>query len=84
VHLDAGARAFGQRIGEFLADRFGPVDIGFEGDRLFRFADRLQHGGEDLVAVEQHLDLVALDHGRAEQHAERAAELRVVGVVQRA
>jgi hypothetical protein len=36
VHLDAGARALGQRLGEFLADRFRPVDIGLEGDGFLR------------------------------------------------
>jgi hypothetical protein len=81
VDLDPGARAFGQRIGEFLADRAGPVDIGFEIDRLLGFADRLQHGGKDLVAVQQDVDLVAFDDRRPQQHAERAPELGIVGAV---
>ncbi len=44
-------------------------------------ADGLEHGREDAVAVEERLDLVAFEELRAEQHAHRAAELRVVGAV---
>ena len=78
-HLDrdARARALLQRLGEFLADFARPVDVGFEGDRLLRAADRLQHGREDRFAVLQLGDLVAGDDARPEQHAHLAAELRV-------
>jgi len=40
VHLDAGARALGQGVGEFLADRSRPVDVGLEIDRLAGASDR--------------------------------------------
>ena len=81
VNFHAGAGALDQGIGEFLADRARPVDIGFEGDGFFGRADRVQHGREDLVAIEQDLDFIPFEDGWAEQDPERAAELRVVGVV---
>ena len=81
MHLHARPGALGQRVGKLPADRFGPVDVGLEGDRSLRLPDRLQHGRKDLVAVEQHLDRVAVLHLRAQQGAEGAAELRVVGRV---
>jgi hypothetical protein len=53
VDRDAGAGALGERRGESLADLPGPVDVGLEGDRPLRAADRRKHRREDLVAVLQ-------------------------------
>ena len=77
AHVDAGPRPFGERVGEFLADIARPVDVGLEVDGALRPADRLEHRGEDLVAVEERIDAVALHERRAEQHAHRAQELRI-------
>jgi hypothetical protein len=77
MHLDTLACAFGQGIGELLRDITRPVDVGFEGDAAARAADRGQHRREDLVAVEQGGDAVAIEEGRAEQQAQFAGEGRV-------
>ena len=82
VHLDAGARALGQGIGELLADRSRPVDVGLEVDRLLGAADRREHRREDPVAVDEHAVAVAVQHRRPEQHAHRVQELRVLGRVE--
>ena len=60
VDLDAGGGAFGERLGELRRDGAGPVDVGGEVDRLRGVLDRFQHGGEDLAAVAEHRDPVAL------------------------
>ncbi len=77
LDLDAGARSLGQRVGEFLADRTRPVDVGLEIDRLARMPDRIEHRRKDLVAVHKDLEAVAVEDRRSEQDAHRAQELRV-------
>ena len=86
VHAHAGARTFGQRAGELLADRTRPVDIGLQRDRAPGRADGLQHRRKDLVAVEQGLDVIAGDQRRSHYCAHGPHELRIVdrkGVLQR-
>ena len=43
--------------------------------RALRAVDRLEHRGEDLDAVAQHVDLVALGRGDADEALDGAAEL---------
>src|SRR5690606_1787432 len=69
--------AFGQRIGEALADLAFPVDVGLDGDRLLRARDRLQHRREDLRPVLQVGDMVAGQDRGAEHHRHLELELRV-------
>lgn len=45
---------------------------------VFRRPDGVEHGGEDLVAVEQGGGRVPADQRRPEQVAQRLGELRVV------
>ena len=82
MHLHAGAGALGECVDELAADAPRPVDVGLKGDRRLGRADGRQHGREDLVAVEQRLHLVARHDLRAQQRAQRTAELRVIGLVQ--
>ncbi len=53
-------------------------DVGLQRDGALRAANRLQHLGEDLLAVDQRLHLVSRKHLRPEQHVHAAQELRVV------
>ena len=77
MHLDAGARPLGQRVGELPADLAGPVDVGLERDRCRAPRIAVEHRRKDLVAVLQALHTVAVHDRRAEQDAEFATELRV-------
>ena len=60
----------------------GPVDVALEGDRLLRPADRGEHRREDLVAVQQDFEAIALDDGGTQQHAHRPTELGIPRVVE--
>jgi hypothetical protein len=60
VDLDPGGGPFAQGVGELRRDGAGPVHVGGEVDRLLGLLDRLQHGREDLGAVAEHGDPVAL------------------------
>src|SRR5690349_9224215 len=57
----AFAGAVSEDVGEFLADRPLPVDVGFESDALLGRPHGLEHGWKDLVAVDQGGDMVAGD-----------------------
>ncbi len=82
VHLDAGARAFRQRVGERAADVARPVDVRLEVDGLRRTPDRLEHRGEDAVAVDEDAAAVAADDRRSEQHAHAVEEAFVADAEQ--
>ena len=68
-HPDAqpGARPLRQRVRHLLGDRAGPVDVGEQVDGPLRVPDGLEHRREDLVAVAQDRDLVALRRRDAQQ-----------------
>src|SRR6185312_9174012 len=53
-----------------------PVDEREQVERALGGADRLQENGEDLVAVEEHLEIIPLADGRARERLQRAKELR--------
>ena len=83
MDLDAGPGPLGQRVGELLADLARPVDVGLEGDRPLGGADRLEHRGKDLVAVDQSaVTRLPGQDRRAEQRAHGAGELRVADGVE--
>ena len=82
VRLHAGARTFGERVGELPADRAGPVDEALEVDARARVLDGGEHGREDAVAIQQHLHAVAADDCGSEQYAHRAPEVRIGGGVE--
>ena len=65
------ARSLGESSARRLADVALPVDEGEEVDRVLGGLDRVEHGGEDLVAVAKHVDPVALGRGDAEDPLER-------------
>ena len=65
-------RAVRQRLGEPLAHLAAPVDEREEVHRVARALDRLEHRGEDRVAVAQDLDAVPLGEGDADDAFERA------------
>jgi hypothetical protein len=77
MHPDAGPGPVRERIGELLADRSGPVDVGFEGDRALGGGDRRKHGGKDLVAVLEIHDPVARQNRRPQEHPHGAQELGI-------
>ena len=77
VYFDACTTTFSKGVRKVAADRTGPIDEGFERDGFFGTADCLQHRGEDLVPVQQHVHSIALQDTRTEQCPHRAGELRV-------
>src|ERR1043165_500100 len=58
--LDAHAalRRYRQRLCERQPNFSGPVDVGLDGDRVFRVLDRLEHRGIEAIAVVEQLDRV--------------------------
>ena len=79
AHAVAGA--VGQGTGKLLGDVAPPVDETFQRDAVLRARDGGEHGGEDLVAVLQGADPVAVDQRRTEQLAQRTVELRIADAV---
>ena len=59
AHLQAGAGALAERVAELPAGAVGVKNVSLEVDRLFRLAQRSEHGGENGVAVLEQLDLVS-------------------------
>ena len=60
---DARPRALGERLGERRPDLATPVDERQEVDRVLSLGDGSEHRREDLVAVAEDLDEVALRRG---------------------
>jgi hypothetical protein len=77
VDFDAGTRPLGQRLGKLPADLSRPVDVGLECDRALRAANCLEHGRENLIAIDQTADTVAGEDGRPDQVVHRPQKLRV-------
>ena len=71
----ARSRALGERLGEPRSDLATPVDERQEVDRVLSLGDGFEHRREDLVAVAEDLDEVALRRGNAEDPFERATDL---------
>jgi hypothetical protein len=82
MDLHPGPGALGKRIRKRLANRARPVDVRLERDGVLRGADCLQHGREDLFAVEQRLHPVPVRQGRSEHDPHGAEKLRVGDGVQ--
>jgi hypothetical protein len=76
----AGAGALGDRVGHLVGDVAAPVRVGEQAERAFRLADRLEVRGEDRVAVDEQLHVVAPGDGGARQRLGGAQEARVGGV----
>ncbi len=75
VDLDAAARRRAQRVGHLAGDLTAPVQVGEEVQRALGVAHRLDHGREDLVAVDEQLDRVAVRDRRHRERLGRAQEL---------
>ena len=80
VALDAGAGLPAERIRHLDGDVAAPVGVRQEVHRLLGGADRVEVGGEDLVAVDQELGVVAIRDGRAGQGLGGAQEARLADV----
>src|SRR5450759_1344396 len=61
-HHHATPGGIGKRRRELSRHRPRPIDVRGEVDGRLALADRGEHRRKDLVAVLEHLDLVALDH----------------------
>lgn len=83
VHAHLCARTVRKRLSELLPDRPGPIDVGFEGDRLSGRSKRFEHRRKDLVAVGERCDVVPVEDGGTEKASHRAQELGVGDRVER-
>jgi hypothetical protein len=70
---NAGPCALRERLSEDAPDVAVPVDEGQQVDGPLGRPDGVEHRGEDLVAVVQHVDLVALRRGDAQEALEATA-----------
>src|SRR4029077_9926341 len=69
MHFNAVTRAFGQRLSESVRHfAFAKQEI-FKRDCALRRTDRLQHCGEDVIAIFQRRNFVSFQKGRSEQVA---------------
>jgi hypothetical protein len=80
VDLDARACPLTQGVGHVTSDVAAPVDVGEQAQRALGAADGVEVGGEDVVAVDQQLDLVAVGDRGAGQRLGGAQEHRVANV----
>ena len=78
VDFDPGSRAFGQCFSKFLTDVARPVNVSLQIDGVPGAADRFEHRGKDLIAVNQSADAIAGEDGGTNQVAHRPQKLRVV------
>src|SRR5205823_4494820 len=83
VDVDAGLGALCQRVGKSLANIARPIDISLEVDGHFGAADRLEHGGENLVAIHQAGNPIAPEERRPQELPQGAEELRITHAVLR-
>ena len=72
AHVHAAAGRGHEGLREAGADLAVGVDEALEADAPLRAFDRLQHRGEDVVAVLQHVERIAAGHRRAEQRGRRS------------
>ena len=72
---DALAGLVADRGGDLAGDLAAPVDVGLHVQPPLRGGDRLQEGGEDAVAVDQQLGLVALGDRRSGERLGGAQEV---------
>ena len=77
VALDARARPVAQSLRDIDRDVALPVGVGEQVDRLLGTRDGVEVGGEDLVAVDEQVDVVAVGDGRAGQRLGSAQEVRL-------
>ncbi len=61
VHGYATARRSLERVGELVADASLVVDVGFKADAFSSVVNRLEHGGEHLIAVDEDVVGVAIN-----------------------
>ncbi len=80
VALDPVARLLTERVRHLGGDVAAPVGVGEEVHRLLGPANRLEVRGEDLVAVDEDVRVVAVRHRRAGQCLGRAEERVVANV----
>src|SRR5205807_3364805 len=69
THGNASARSFCQGLSELTPDLVVPENVGLEIDRSFGRANRAQHRGKNLVAIDQSSDIVAANKVWSEQRA---------------
>jgi hypothetical protein len=80
VHLHARPRARAQRVGDVVRDLAAPVHVGEQAQGALGARDRVEVAGEDLVAVDQQLDVVAPRDRRRGQRLAGAQEARLADV----
>ena len=81
MDTDPCAGPLDERLRKLLADIARPIDVGLEGDRALRSANRLEHRRENLIAILQGFDAIARNDRGPQQHAHFAPELRVDDIV---
>ena len=72
-----------ERLSKSCANTTRPVDVGFEGDALFRMPNSLEHGREYLATVVERGDLVSGYQRRTKEDARGSRKSRVVDGIER-
>src|SRR5215213_6786164 len=75
LDLHSLARFGGEGPGEHRPYRAGPVDVSFDGDRLFGLAYGLDHRGVKLVAVVEYIHAVSFGEWNAGRSGNACQEL---------
>ena len=81
MNFDACATPFSEGVRKFPADCPGPINEGLEGYGLPGTAYCLQHRRENLIAIQQRFNSIAIQHVRTEHCSHRAGKLRIIGAV---
>src|SRR5688572_8761208 len=81
MDFNSGTGALGKGADEVAADVPGTPDIHLEGNGLLRFANRIEHRRENLVAIQQLHDVIAFDQRRTQKVAHGTGKFRIAGRV---
>jgi hypothetical protein len=79
VHHDAAARRLLERVGKLVGHATLVIHVRFQADAFSRFFDGLEHGGKNLVTVDEHVVGIAVNKVGRDQRCQILGSGRIFG-----